>query len=236
MLISNFYQFASGQVSFTRQQGSDFAKQIADDFNPIHNTDAKRFCIPGDLLFSVILANYGCSEKMHFSFSGMVTDEVILNLPSDGSNLQIVDDSGKEYLSIDKSGYQSNNDNLIDSLTRSYVSFSGQTVPHILVPLMKTQDVMLNPSRPMAMYKSMLIDLDNLDFSDVVLELDEEKTHFEVNGKRGTICLAFKLLSNDTVVGRGEKHMVVSGLQPYDESAMNAVIAEYEDWKRDYHS
>ena len=236
MPLTDYYQLTSNQVTFTRQQGSDFAKQIADDFNPIHNTDAKRFCVPGDLLFSVILAHYGCAQKMEFFFTGMVTDEVILNLPPENTSLLIQDDVDKEYLSIEKSGDQTSNEQLIDSLTKSYVAFSGQTFPHILVPLMETQGVMLNPTRPMAMYKSMLIDLEHLDFTEVALELDSERTRFDVNGKRGTICLAFKLISDGNVVGCGEKHMVVSGLQPYEESAMNGVIAEYETWKQDYHS
>ena len=52
MFIKNFYQRANNKVSFTRQQASDFAKKVGDDFNPIHDVTAKRFCVPGDLLFA----------------------------------------------------------------------------------------------------------------------------------------------------------------------------------------
>ncbi len=37
--------------------------RVVDDFNPIHDEDNKRFCVPGDLLFSVLLANVGLSQK-----------------------------------------------------------------------------------------------------------------------------------------------------------------------------
>jgi len=128
------------------------------------------------------------------------------------------------------------NSELINNLTQSYVSFSGQTFPHILVPLMEDKGVMINPARPMAMYQKMLIDLERLDFSTIELEFDKENTHFDVNGKRGNVCLAFKMLSDQQVVGRGEKHMLLSGLMPFEKSAMDIVIADYVQWKKDYKS
>jgi len=51
MFIEQYCPIDSEKISFTRQQASDFAKQVADDFNPLHNVEAKRFCVPGDLLF-----------------------------------------------------------------------------------------------------------------------------------------------------------------------------------------
>ena len=55
MFLENYCRITDDKISFTRQQASDFAKQIADDFNPLHDIQAKRFCVPGDLLFSLIL-------------------------------------------------------------------------------------------------------------------------------------------------------------------------------------
>jgi len=236
MLIDQYYNDCEGRVTFTRLQGSNFAKQIADDFNPLHDVNTKRFCIPGDLLFSLILARYGCSQQMQFTFSGMVTDEVSLLLPKSSPHLLINGDNGKEYLTIEHSGKNTRNSELINNLTQSYVSFSGQTFPHILVPLMEDKGVMINPARPMAMYQKMLIDLERLDFSTIELEFDKENTHFDVNGKRGNVCLAFKMLSDQQVVGRGEKHMLLSGLMPFEKSAMDIVIADYVQWKKDYKS
>jgi len=231
MLIDQYHSADNGKIYFSRQQGSDFAKNIAGDFNPLHNADAKRFCVPGDLLFSLILAHYGASQHMQFNFTGMVTEDIALTLPPSAAQLSIKDDSDKEYLSIARSGDTSTNEDLIDKLTRSYVAFSGHTFPHILVPLLEQQHVMINPARPMVMYQSMLIELDRLDLTDIELESDSEKTVLEVNGKRGNVCLAFNLKSGEQRIGRGEKHMIVSGLKPFEQDAVDGIKAQYNQWK-----
>lgn len=234
MLVEQYFQTEAGKLRFTRQQGSDFAKGIANDFNPLHDVDSKRFCIPGDLLFATVLASYGVSQHMQFQFTGMVTEDVVLQLPSAAPELTITGENDKEYLSVQLTGDSSDNSDLIDNLTKSYVAFSGQTFPHILIPLMKQENVMINPARPMVMYQSMLIDLQRLDLTDIELELDEERTRLEVNGKRGSVCLAFTLKSGDTVIGRGEKHMVLSGLRPFEQAVIDTVADDYAQWKAAY--
>ena len=110
MFLENYYTMTTSngtdeKISFSRQQASDFAKQIADDFNPLHNADAKRFCVPGDLLFSLILERAGLHQEMSFTFSSMVTDGIALTFPSDiDANASIVDDNQKEYLKMTVSG------------------------------------------------------------------------------------------------------------------------------------
>ena len=53
---------------------------MAGDFNHIHDEDSKRFCVPGDLLFAVLLSKEGISQKMRFEFSGMVGDGIALSI------------------------------------------------------------------------------------------------------------------------------------------------------------
>lgn len=235
MLIDQYYNKDNDQVTFTRQQASDFAKQIAGDFNPLHDLASKRFCVPGDLLFAMVLTQYGASKHMHFTFSGMVTDEVTLVLPEESALLTLNGSNDKEYLTIEHTGDNSTNATLIDNLILSYVRFSGHTFPHILIPLMEQEGVMINPARPIVMYQSMLIDLERLDLVDIELELDKEKTTFDCNGKRGNICLAFNLIAHGETVGRGEKHMVVSGLKPFEKDLVDSISADYDQWKKDYH-
>ncbi len=235
MLIDQYYDNNAGKVTFTRQQASDFAKQIADDFNPLHDINSKRFCVPGDLLFSLVLAKYGCSKNMQFTFSGMVTDEVKLIMPEDSPLLSLNGDNDKQYLHIEHSGENSKNSELVNNLTRSYVSFSGQTFPHILVPLMEEKAVMINLARPMAMYQSMLIDLNRLDIMNIELEFDKDNTRLDINGKRGKACLSFHIIADQEIVGRGEKHMLLGGLMPFEKSAMDKIVADYVQWKQDYY-
>jgi len=230
MIIDQYYNAPDGCISFTREQGSTFAKNMAQDFNPLHDVDARRFCIPGDLLFSVILAQYGISRHMEFVFSGMVVDGVELLLPEPAAELQLLDRDGREYLRVKRSGESSRAATLIQSITQSYVEFSGQTFPHILVPLLAEKNVMINPDRPMVIYASMVIDLETLDIERPRLERDHNRV--EISGKRGSVDLAFNLVENGVVVGRGSKHMLLSGLLEYQEQASADAIARYNERKR----
>ncbi len=227
MLLENFFSETSTKIHFSRKQASDFAKTIAGDFNPIHDEDAKRFCVPGDLLFALLLNKYGISQKMRFTFSGMVSNEVALHFNNTADDkITIVDDNNKEYLSITRSGATTKDAGLIHNLTCRYVEFSGQTFPHILVPLMAKHHVMINPERPLVIYESMVIDIDDLNFEQPELELSDST--LEVDGKRGNVCLKFNLLSKGNIIGKGEKSMVLSGLREYDESKIQQLIEVYD--------
>lgn len=232
MLLSDYYSHSSSSVQFTREQGSGFAKTVADDFNPLHDIEARRFVVPGDLLFAVMLQQYGLSQSMHFSFTAMVPADLELLTPaSNADEFELLDANDKQYLKLQRSGAMSANTELIQHFTHAYVSFSGHAFPHILVPLMKRANIMINPSRPMVMYESMHIELEHMDIVAPELVLDEDLTTIEVNGKRGVVALAFKLLENNTLVGRGQKHMLLSGLREFDQQAMDTVVADYAQRK-----
>lgn len=233
MFLENFCHISDDKVSFTRQQASDFAKQVADDFNPLHDIDAKRFCVPGDLLFSLILERAGLHQEMSFKFSGMVTDTSKLSIPTEvTSKASIVDEKQKECLQLNVAGEFTKNSQSIESLTRAYVEFSGHTFPHILVELMKECQVMINPARPMVMYESMSIHLNSLDFEDVTLRLSS--TTLDIEGKRGNACLSFDLVSNDVVIGHGKKFMLLSGLRDYCQDTIDTIVAQYNSNKAKY--
>ncbi len=234
MFLDNYFSSKNGQISFSRKQASDFAKQMAGDYNPIHNEDAKRFCVPGDLLFSLALNRYGISQHMEFTFSGMVTDTVQLSFPEyPGNQLAITDNKDKEYLNMQREGDSVSDPVLIESLSRNYVAFSGTTFPHLLVPLMRDAGVMINPARPLVIYQKMILDFDSMDAHNVTLQ-DNGKTHLTADGKKGHACLSFDFVSEGKTIGHGEKHMVLSGLRDYDEEEMQGIIEYYEKLKLDY--
>jgi len=226
MLVEKYYSETDQKICVSRQQASDFAKDIADDFNPIHDVDAKRFCVPGDLLFGIMLAKYGLSRKMEFTFSGMVTDDVTLLVPDVGADhISIANEAGKEYLSINRSDDVSTDQEVISGFTRSYVEFSGHNFPHILVPLMAEHGVMINPDRPLVMYQGMSFELDHLNLIDPRLELVSSK--LEITKKRGNVTLEFCLKESNEIIGRGEKIMVLSGLRPYEQSKIDQLVNAY---------
>ena len=226
MNLEKYYHLEGSRLSFTRQQASDFAKRVAGDFNTLHDVDSKRFCVPGDLLFSVIIHHYGLRQTMGFSFSGMVGDDVTLILPEvNAREISIYDENDKKYLDVSSNGAHSRNQNLIGSLTRNYVEFSGHTFPHILVPLMQENNVMMNPERPLVIYDHMRISLDTLEIDSIDLTLNDST--FRQYGKRGDIALNYDLSCNGKRGGKGQKKMVVSGLREYDQAGVDGMVDYY---------
>lgn len=235
MQLDQYYSSGDGHILINREQASDFAKGIAGDFNPIHNVDAKRFCVPGDLLFSLALQHYGLSRHMRVTFSGMVGDDTALDFPqTDSEALAITDTQGKTYLKLERSGECSRDQALVSAMTRCYVQFSGQTFPHILVPLMADKQVMINAERPLVIYESMSIELDHLDFS--APELVPVNAELKVQGKRGDACLRFAVMADGRRVGSGEKTMLLSGLRAYDQDKIDALVNSYMAEKESYRS
>ena len=160
MFTQNFYTKKDNQYVFSRQQGSDFAKRIAGDFNPLHDTDNSRFCVPGDLLFSVMLSKFGVSKNMTFDFQGMIAGDMPISLSETENSIVAENDKNKVVLSVEKAGDVCTNEQFVEGLIRSYVAFSGKTFPHIIIELMKKEDAMINTRKPMVIYDQMKLSLE----------------------------------------------------------------------------
>lgn len=227
MFLQSFYTQSENHFSVSGEQGSQFAKQICNDYNPIHDPDSKRFCVPGDLLFALSLNNYGLSERMNFDFSGLVpADKQLLFPTSESTELVIKDEREKAYLTILREGNNSSEQNAIEHLVKSYVAFSGHSFPYVLVPLMEQNQVMINNNRPLVMYQSMSLSLDHLELDQPEVKLIN--ADMQVEGKRGNVTLHFAINDAGKAVGRGEKKLVLSGLREFDSLAMDQLIKEYE--------
>ncbi len=226
MFIDEYHSVVDGRVRITAAQASRFAKDVAGDFNPIHDPDAKRFCVPGDLLFALVLARYGLSERMSFSFRGMVGDDVPLHFPAwDSGSLEITDSNGKVYLHVEREGETTSDPAVIEAFTRRYVAFSGRNFPHFLHPLLAARKVMFNPERPMVIYDSMGFELSRVNEPTPEMELADSR--LEVAGKRADALLDFRISAGGDTIGRGEKKLVVSGLREYDEDRMQRFIEDF---------
>jgi len=234
--LTPYFQRQNSQscdISVLSFQASDFAKGVAQDFNPIHGVGAKRFCVPGDLLFSLVLGEYGLSQQMSFNFVSMVGAGVQLKFPAfsnDINEFNLEDNNQKLYLKVKRQGNISTCDAQVESFIRSYVAFSGLNFTHVLVPMMAQYEVMINPTRPLVIYESMSFDLTSFDFTKVTLSLVDQE--LKVNGKRGDVTLKFEFHRDDgSVVGTGVKTLVMSGLRPYDSVLCEGMIADYESYR-----
>ena len=218
---------ADSRFSFTREQASLFAKGVANDFNPLHDVNNSRFCVPGDLLFAKILLSEGLYADMRVTFNDMVSNGVELEIcANDEGHKSICDLSGNMYLDIEYSGISNHDTAIIEQLVRSYVAFSGDNFPNVFVPLMKSRGVMINTVKPLVIYDSMTLKMARVDLQQPRIEA--AGATLEVNGKRGKITLKFTYYDQGQVVGTGEKTVIVSGLRPYNQQAIDAMIAEHQ--------
>jgi hypothetical protein len=233
VFLDEFHTVIDGRVVVSAAQASRFAKEIAGDFNPIHDLDAKRFVVPGDLLFALAMSKYGLGQRMSVSFSGMVGKDKPLILPDlDRGVIEITDDAGKVYTHVEHRGEVSHDAQLIEALIRSYVAFSGQNFPYILVPLLEKHQVMFNPRRPLVIYESMSFELDRVTIAQPELALIDST--LDVKGKRGDAHFIFEIRDGTEVIGKGDKKLIVSGLQPYDAELMRQVVDDFELLKWNY--
>ncbi|SEO99689.1 DUF3581 family protein [Aquisalimonas asiatica] len=235
MFLDAYHALQDGVVRISASQASRFAKEVAGDFNPIHDADARRFCVPGDLLFALVLGYYGVSERMAFRFRGMVGDDVPLVFPEadEGGPLTIADVDGKVYLEVERSGAVIRDAEVVDAFVRRYSAFSGRNFPEFLEPLMRQREMMFNPDRPLVLYDSMAFELKGAVTAGLDMVL--ETASLDVNGKRGEEWLRFQVVDGDHVVGEGSKKVVISGLQPWDESRMQPFIDDYTARREHFH-
>lgn len=232
MFLEPFYQQKDGFFQISPSQASRFAKDIAADFNPIHNEEAKRFCVPGDLLFALTLNQQGLYQKMTFHFQGMVGKQVQLCFDSQPNQIHLNDEDGKSFLTVEHSGDKTHDNATIESFIKDYVAFSGHNFIHILRPLMEQHQVMVNPARPLIIYEKMSFQLDH--FSAAAMRPQLVDTQLEISGKRGDVVLYFDLFDQDIKVGSGQKTLILSGLRPFDQAGMEKLITIYNESRANY--
>lgn len=244
MNLDSYRTMQSSRLSFTREQSSQFAKQVAGDFNPLHDVVAKRFCVPGDLLFAALAEKYGLSRRTHIEFNKLVDDTASFDLPESFSeSLNLISSDDADCLKLSHSGNVVDYNARIAALVTKYVKFSGLTFPNVLVPLMKANDVVIHPTRPLVIYRSMQIELndagmeffqDSADTGTESLDLTLVDSHLAVNGKKAEADLQFEILNASIGLGSGSKRMLLGGLRPYDQSTVDDIVTRYNSWRESY--
>ncbi len=208
-------------------QGSRFAKEIAGDYNPLHDQDAPRFCVPGDLLFALTIGQYGLARQLELTFKGMLRADTVLLYPEHPPEpFSIVGDNGREYVTINRQDPFETAPSIQLGLIKAYVACSGQTFPDLLQPLLAQEGVMFNPDRPFVVYDRMVMALDRAPQQAPSLQL--ARSGLQTDGKRGDAHFEFAISDDGQTIGHCRKQMVVSGLRPYNHAAMAQAVAEYQ--------
>ena len=216
---------ADERFSFTREQASAFAREKARDFNPLHDPDSTRFCVPGDLLFASACAWDGLSEHTDMHLEGMVDDRAILTLSGERAQRQLTDSDGRVCARIRHEGATVQEPGLVQELVQAAVTFTGQHFFSTLIPRMKEYDVMVHPTRPLVVYDRIQLDLDKTQLT--APEIRSAGSDMQIEGRRGTLTLKFEFHENGKAVGRGSKTMQLRGLRQFDAEAVAVLVNEY---------
>ncbi len=251
MNLDTYRTIAANRLSFTREQSSFFAKEMAGDFNPLHDVTAKRFCVPGDLLFVCLVERFGLSRKTHIEFNSMVDESAMFELPESFVDQFILSSSqDTECLTLSHKGEVAAYNDRIAAMVTRYVKFSGLTFPDVLVPLMQQHDVMIHPSRPLVIYRSMTIELneagisfvgpsnsqDDIEVTVDAIELKLIDSSLDVSGKKAEARLQFEFSANNIAIGSGCKQMLLGGLRPYEQATIDDIVLRYNSWRDNYHA
>lgn len=224
---------ADGAIRISGEQASRFAKEVAGDYNPLHDSGARRFCVPGDLLFALALDRYGLSTRMTFGFRGMVDADEPIHCPdTDAERFALTDEGGGVFMEVERGGEITRDRDTIQTFILQYTAFSGRTFPHYLIPLLAEKRVMFHPERPMVIYDSMGFELVTPALSRPALELDEST--MDVNGRRGEAVMRFTIEDEGQPVGSGWKKLLISGVREYDEAAMNEFVERFNRHREAY--
>ncbi|PWG65558.1 DUF3581 domain-containing protein [Spiribacter halobius] len=230
-MLAPYHDQRGGQVVISALQGSRFAKEVAGDHNPIHDADAPRFCVPGDLLFGLILQRYGLCRQLNLAFRGMLRGDTPLRFPAAAEDrLAVIDAGGRPVVDVVREGALPASPAAIAAVIRGYVAFSGRSFPELLHPLLAAEGVMFNTERPLVVYDSMRLRLDETPSAEARLTLTD--SHLSVAGRRGDAQLTFAIHEGERRLGEGAKNLVVSGLRPYDAEAMERMVAAFERRQR----
>ncbi|MFW5970220.1 MAG: DUF3581 family protein [Halofilum sp. (in: g-proteobacteria)] len=226
---------SDGGVRVSAGQASAFAKDVAGDYNPLHDVGARRFCVPGDLLCALVLGRYGLSQRMTFAFRDMVGAGEALYLPeaeSETGSIAVRDTDGGVYLEVERAGSVCHDPRIIERFIRAYAAFSGKTFPHYMIPVLEEHGVMFHPDRPLVIYDGMGFELQTFEFTQPALELADRT--LAVDGKRGSATLRFDMHENGHSFGAGWKKLVISGLRDFDAERMRAFVEHFRHRKAAY--
>lgn len=226
MIVDHFHSREGSLIRISAGQGSQFAKTVAGDFNPIHDADAARFCIPGDLLFALVLRDFGISRRMMLRFRAMVGADVALRYVELGEErVDLLDSTGRVAVEVERRGEVERSPAIIERFIRRYASFSGRNFPEYLEPLLREQAVMFNLERPLVIYDSMAFDLHRLPGPNLTMECSH--SHLTVAGRRGEERLEFTVSDDNGPVGTGVKSVMIGGLKPLDDQRLSAFVDAY---------
>ena len=173
----------------------------------------------------------------------MVDESAEFELPvSFSEKFELTNTNSSECLTLVHDGDSVSYNERVAAMVTRYIKFSGLTFPDVLVPLMKSHDVMIHPTRPLVIYRSMMIELSDNGIEYLkstgsnaeAVELELTVSTLEVSGKKAEASLNFVFSADGTSLGNGSKRMILGGLRPYDQTTIDDIVTRYNSWRDSY--
>ncbi|MBK6511568.1 MAG: DUF3581 family protein, partial [Haliea sp.] len=144
MIIDQFYSEPNRRVFLTaRAEGGNFAEQMANDFNPLHDADAKRSASPATCcLPSSLQITASASTAVHFPNGNCRRGTGITGALGWVTHPTIP--TGAVSTGQTRGRPDAHADSLIRNLTQATINFLARPSPQILVPLLAEQRVTIH--------------------------------------------------------------------------------------------
>ena len=212
-------------VGISNNNVSKFAKEICNDFNPIHSNKKSKPIVPGDLFVVLFLLSNGLYKRTIIEFKKIsypiqkfiITKSSILNSKNESVvNFTLKDDIVADSNSIFLSGF-----------LREFCKISGTIFAQELEPIFIKYRKMPNPQKPRMLYESTQINLDkeiiNLKVDFVQIKFLEPNVIILEN--QATVNFQILVLQSGRTIGLITKTLFCTNLEEYTQE-------KYEELKK----
>lgn len=220
MDISEYYDCIDGEIHFNDLKASQFAKNVSNDQNPIHDHDNKNYCIPGDLIFSM------CADVLGL---GSETDLYLHHPIGKNSSILIKEAKDGFYLGRDQSGikiftYRKNGETTDICDTGNFLNCFARVTETLfedaIHPQLKQKGLMINPSSPSVVLTS--ISIRKSENSKPVHKIKPDESVATGNVKRAKVTAKYTMNDlYDNSIGEARKTLFISGLREYCVASMS---------------
>jgi len=218
--------FENGGVYFIdKESGSNFAKDICKDLNPIHNVESKKFIMLGDFLFALYVNEYGFPKNREVIFKNPIKINSLEN-----SGLEVIVSKEGIFVGNQKKVESSVEDFLFfdESLLLQYCEISGSLFPDKLWGVFESSGLMPNFKRGIVMYTGVNFGFNfNLDSLYGDIELDLDNVDYEIVSNRLFLKANVKVDLNGENVGSICKNLVCLGCVDYNKEKFDFLVENY---------
>lgn len=209
-----------------------YARNVVKDFNPIHNHLAKNYCVPGDLIFALMVERGGVHGSMRMDFLNRVGKDSEYIFVSGKAGMALLDRGNKVQAQLIGSGDASVCVKCISAVSDAVLSCTSSYFPYKMMRSLRAENLMLSGCRSLVILKSIEVNVSDLHFaSDLTAVFCSSSLRH--SGRRGTIDAHFQLVGgNGQVLGQVIKTALIIGIERFNGKRSAQYLENYESLVR----